>query len=571
MVLRKALVLILAATAISGCRHPLEIFGEGDIKSASGNRDCLLEQFLAADPQCTENSVQDEAYIETYTGEPRLGWVFKGWKTYCEYSNASPSCSFSESADQVEKHKNATLFPLKAEFVRDCAGDPTCTVSLDPILGAVTDTSIKIWSATWSPTSSDAIFKVRYRISGDLTWNENLPVSFNAASGFAGTIELTGLDPGTLYEYETLLNNVIPANGTGTFSTLPATGFTGQVRFGMGTDFAHAAQPFLALGQAATKNFDFMLMIGDLMYSDLPPAVTNNSAAYRGRYWNTWNDANFSALSTTTPMFMMWDDHEISDDFYPGRETEDRYPAARAAYDSYVHTHNPDTALDVTPPTGTSGNVLYYSFSVPGADFFVLDTRSYRSPNSAVDDENKTMLGDEQLNALLGYLNAQQSSSTAAFKFIVSTVPFSLGEASDDTWNSYRTEREFILSEIERLGITNVAFLSGDRHFSGVFRIISPGGYVYYDFLPSPTGTNTRPAPVGNAHPGEEEIVYISSIYRMFGDFEIDLSETKPTLRAAFVDETGVDRCVINIENDETGVMAGPPLAACEPPPGPGC
>jgi alkaline phosphatase D len=272
-------------------------------------------------------------------------------------------------------------------------------------------------------------------------------------------------------------------------------------------------------------------------------------------------------------MFMIWDDHEIGDDYYPDKHVvtggPDHYPAARAAYDSYVHSHNPDTALDSTPPLGTPpGNVLYYSFSVPGADFFVLDTRSYRSPGTAIDDEDKTMLGDIQRNALLDYLENQQLISTAAFKFIVSSVPFSLGEASDDTWSSYRTEREYILSEIEIRGITNVAFLSGDRHFSGIYRIISPDGYVYYDFLPSPTAAFLRNAPVGNDHPGEEEIVYISDTFRMFGEFEIDLSVITPTLRVAFIDKNGHNRCVTTIGNNETGVLAGEPLAVCEPPPG---
>ena len=562
------LLVIVSVGVISSCRFPLEIIGEGDLYSSSGTRDCTLEQFEAADPQCTENLFENEIYDEIYTAVPRAGWVFKGWKTYCPYNSDSNICALGPyGLLSVKLYAGETLFPLRAEFILDCEG---CTDSIAPILGAVTDTSIKIWGAT----TSDASFKVRYRIPGDLSWSADLEATLVATSGYAGTVELTGLDSGTLYEYEVLYNDVTPPNGTGTFSTLPAPGFTGQIRFGFGSDFVHYNQPFLALGQAATKNFDFMLLIGDLMYSDITPPLAIDPVAFRGRYWNTWNESNFSALSTTTPMFMIWDDHEIGDDHYPGIHLvtggQDRYPAARAAYDSYVHSHNPDTALDPSPPTGTSGDVLYYSFSVPGADFFVLDTRSYRSPNTAVDDENKTMLGDTQLTALLDYLEAQQLSSTAAFKFVASTVPVSLGQAADDTWSSFRTERDYILAEIESRGITNVAFLSGDRHFSGIYRIISPGGYVYYDFLPSPTGSTNFPAPVGNDHPGEEEIVYTSGSeeFQMFGDFEIDLSASTPTLRAAFVDENGIDRCVITIGNDETGVLAGEPLAACEPPPG---
>jgi hypothetical protein len=574
----KALLLLtIAVAALSGCRHPLEIYGEGDIYSSSGTRDCTLEQFRAADSQCTTNWAQDKPNDETYTAKPRPGWVFKGWRTYCANNNFSDTCSFGSnsisrankdwgpnSASRVQEDLDSTFYPLKAEFVRDCTDDPTCTVSIVPILGAVTDTSIKIWGATLS----DSVFKVHYRIPEDTSWSADYAVALDAASGFAGTVELTGLNPSTAYEYEVLYNDVTPPNGTGTFSTLPTQGFAGKLRFGMATDFLYYEQPFLTLGQAATKNFDFMLMNGDLMYSDFSPAVPNDVSAYRTRYWNTWDGPNFSALSTTTPMFMIWDDHEIINDFWPGKYAENRYPAARAAYNSHVHSHNPDTAPDPTPPSGSSGDVLYYSFSAPGADFFVLDTRSYRSPGTAVDDEDKTMLGDVQLNALLDHLETQQSKSLDTFKFIVTSVPFALGAAAADTWSGYRTEREFILSEIERRGIVSVVFLSGDRHYSGIYRIISPGGYVYYDFMPSPTGAFFLLVPVGNPHPEQEEIVYTTTFSQMFGDFQIDLSETTPTLRAAFVDENGIDQCVITIGNDETGVLAGLPLAACEPPPG---
>jgi len=535
---RKALLSIIIVGVVSSCKHPLEIYGEGDIISSSGLRDCSLEDFQAGLANCTENALTG-AYIETYTAVPRTGWVFNGWKTYCAHDSAATQCSFNTSAAVVAGNP-VTVWPLRAEFIEECT-EPDCVQFLAPILGAVSDTTIKIWQAT----KSDADFKVRYR-TGSNPWSEASDV-INAASGFVGTVKLTNLQPDTLYEYETQLNGV--TYFTSTFTTLPGADFAGQIRFGFGTDFAHYEHPFLTLGQAATKNLDFMLMIGDLAYMDLLPTVTNTVGGYTDRYWLNWNEPNFSALGLSTPLFMMWDDHEIINDYWPGKLTPDRYPAARAAFDLYVGSHNPDT----------DGGVLYYSFSAPGADFFVLDTRSYRDPATDVDDASKSMLGDVQRNALLDYLE----TSTAAFKFIVTSVPFSLGEESSDTWSNYRTERELILSELESRNIANVVFLSGDRHWSGAFRIISPSGYVYYDFLPSPGGTPNRDAPVGNSHPSEEDVIYISDTLKMFGDFQIDLSVNPPTLRAAFVDENGDERCVITIGNDETGVFGTGPAATC--------
>lgn len=46
--------------------------------------------------------------------------------------------------------------------------------------------------------------------------------------------------------------------------------------------------------------------------------------------------------------------------------------------------------------------------------FFVIDARSYRSSDDSVDDENKTMLQEQQLNDLFEHLLAV--NSTAKFK-----------------------------------------------------------------------------------------------------------------------------------------------------------
>ena len=525
-----------------GCSHPLVIVGKGDIISASGNRNCTWEQYEASDPECAENYVLGN-YLETYTAVAEDGWKFRGWQTYCAHEPEATECNFNIPARLVRLYWGETYSGLRAEFIPDC-NDPGCLETIAPVLGAVTDSSIKIWQAT----ASDAAYKILYR-TGTGPWNE-ASTAITSASGYTGTIELTGLQAGTEYEYETQLDDY--TYYTGSFSTLPsAEGFNGQINFGMGTDFYHHRKPYTALEQAAARDFDFMLMIGDLMYSDVIVKVENTPEGYADRYWVTWDDAEFAALSTTTPMLMMWDDHEIADDFWPGKETPDPYPSARTAFDRYVASHNPDT----------DGDVLYYTYSAPGADFFVLDTRSYRDPATDVDDIDKSMIGETQRAALLDYLQ----QSTAPFKFIVTSVPFSLGEASPDTWSHYKTERDLILSEIESRGIANVAFMSGDRHWTGIFRIISPGGHVYYDFLPSPTAASNRTAPTGNAHPEEEEIVFITDQYKIFGDFLIDLSGATPTLRAAMVDENGNDQCVITIGNDETGVPAGPSLASCQP------
>lgn len=50
------------------------------------------------------------------------------------------------------------------------------------------------------------------------------------------------------------------------------------------------------------------------------------------------------------------------------------------------------------------------------------DLRRYRSSNEAIDDEEKTMLGETQKHVFLDWL--EKVNNTATFKFVVSSVPF---------------------------------------------------------------------------------------------------------------------------------------------------
>jgi hypothetical protein len=104
-----AMLLVLA-----GCSHPLEIYGEGDILSASGDRDCLMEQHAAADPDCAQNLVAT-AYLETYSAVPRPGWKFHRWTPYCA-SDETGVCSFDIESDLVTQFVGHTAPALKAIF-----------------------------------------------------------------------------------------------------------------------------------------------------------------------------------------------------------------------------------------------------------------------------------------------------------------------------------------------------------------------------------------------------------------------------------------------------------------------
>ena len=103
---KSRLIIILTVVALSGCRHPLEIVGEGDIRSSSGTRDCTLEQ------QPCANLISGD-YKVTYTAVPREGWRFVRWE---RCGQQYPKCLFNVPASLVSLFTGQTVAPLQAVF-----------------------------------------------------------------------------------------------------------------------------------------------------------------------------------------------------------------------------------------------------------------------------------------------------------------------------------------------------------------------------------------------------------------------------------------------------------------------
>lgn len=113
----RALLTFVLVGFVSACSHPIEISGNGDVMSLTGDRDCLLEDYEAQQPSCTVNIVTG-AYQETYYGVPRSGWHFHRWANYCGDA-IGDQCSFDVSEDVVSGAAGFTVAPLVAIFRPD--------------------------------------------------------------------------------------------------------------------------------------------------------------------------------------------------------------------------------------------------------------------------------------------------------------------------------------------------------------------------------------------------------------------------------------------------------------------
>jgi alkaline phosphatase D len=330
----------------------------------------------------------------------------------------------------------------------------------------------------WARTDRAASLAVEYKPSA-AAWpgTVSAAVATDTSSDFSGAIALTGLQPSSSYDYRLRLDGQ-PTADTWSFRTPGALGPGTLTTFALGADLAWGLDPFDIFRHIGDRNPDAMFYLGDQIYADQPVLIGSSSAAYFRKYRENWGEMWLKPFLSRVPALMTWDDHEILDNWDQG--TADPYAAGRAAYDAYQGSHNPDPR--------TAGGIPF-STRLGDAAFFFLDTRTFRSPESAVDDASKTMLGQTQKADLKNWLLL----STARFKFIVSSIMWNdHGTTGNDSWAGYTTEREEIFEHIQSHHLCGVVLLSGDQHWTGVFRLSDVAPHYLYEMSPTPLGQSRR-------------------------------------------------------------------------------
>ncbi|RYN89687.1 hypothetical protein AA0120_g6527 [Alternaria tenuissima] len=274
------------------------------------------------------------------------------------------------------------------------------------------------------------------------------------------------------YEYivETSRGNI-----TGTFTTAPRPGRISMLKDNKYT-FVHSScikprvpyTPFqhplefpgmkhLARWLPELKPY-FMLFLGDFIYVDVPHRQGSDVETYRREYRQVYSSPSWPAVSENLPWIHVIDDHEIHNDW-----NSNMTGVAVPAYDAFTHYN-----AAPNPPPHREG-ATYFSFTQGPAEFFLLDTRRYRtSASKDASDPSKTMLGAQQLSDLLAWVHKVPPPGVH-WKFIVTGTPFTKNWqfGSEDTWGGHLYERRRILEAAWDLSSTHdigVVVLSGDRH-----------------------------------------------------------------------------------------------------------
>ncbi|MFD7436815.1 alkaline phosphatase D family protein [Streptomyces sp. NPDC059861] len=461
--------------------------------------------------------------------------------------------------------------------------------------GDVTAHSGLVWVRSDRParmiveTSATESFRNPHRWYGPL---------LGKGSDFTGTTLLRGLPSGEQIHYRVLLADPDDPRRAGepvagTFRTAPARRRDG-VRFvwsgdlaGQGWGINPEIGGYRIYDAMAALDPDFFLCSGDNVYADGPltetvplpggrtwrnitteekAKVAETLAEFRGNFRYNLLDQNLRAFNAQVPSIIQWDDHEVTNNWYPGEILADtRYTEknvdvlaarARQAFSEYF----PISTL--RHPGGRVHRVQRYG---PLLDVFVLDMRTYRNANSTDDQASDAqgILGREQLE----WLKRELSRSRAVWKVIASDMP--LGLVVPDTGDGRPNieavaqgdpgaplGRELQIAELLRFvkhrRITGTVWLTADVHYTSA-QHYQPSRAAFTDFEPfwefvsGPLNAGAFPANTLDNTFGPERVfvkapttanVSPAEGYQFFGEVDIDGDSAELTVRLREQDGT---------------------------------
>jgi alkaline phosphatase D len=253
---------------------------------------------------------------------------------------------------------------------------------------------------------------------------------------------------------------------------------------------------FAAFHHIANDSPHLIVHVGDYIYEGA--STTNRVRSHRGstcrtladyrqRYAQYKTDASLQAAHAAAPWFVMWDDHEVANDYSGSDSGRGDDPAVfltrrNAAYQAY-YEHMP------LPPSAAprAGSMQIYDRRRIGslATLHMLDQRQYRSPQACPQagrtggnrfgdectqrlEASRTMLGAEQeLWLAKGLKDLPARWTLLAQGTMFSHVDETPGDANSywsDGWTGYPAARQRLVDSLQQSRSQNPVILSGDLH-----------------------------------------------------------------------------------------------------------
>ncbi len=317
----------------------------------------------------------------------------------------------------------------------------------------------------------------------------------NEARGHSVHVHVQQLQPSTKYWYRFSQGDA--TSTVGRTRTAPAINAdVRELRIALASCQHYEQGQFIAHEEIAKQQLDFVLFMGDYIYESSNPqyALRKHSGeepktlqGYRERYEQYKRDPALQAAHAAHPWVLMWDDHEVVNDYANDQDrhyTDPKQLLLRraAAYQAYFE-HQP---LLLGPDASNPANMRLYDQLSWGklADVWTLDCRQYRSPQPCRDpvrgggrmvvqcdeltDASRSMLGAEQERWLTDSLSTskrQWKLVAQATQISSTSVPAPVGRSYwNDAWDGYPEARKRLLQTVVDAKLNNVVTLGGDVH-----------------------------------------------------------------------------------------------------------
>jgi alkaline phosphatase D len=358
-----------------------------------------------------------------------------------------------------------------------------------------------LWTKLTGPALPERV-EVRWEIARDEAFRDIAARGTEAAEaawGHSVHAEPSGLEPGRWYHYRfEAMGARSPAGRT---RTAPAPDADATLNFAIASCQRYDHGRYAAWRQAASEPLDLLLFLGDYIYEypSLPTAPRFHEggwlrtlADYRARYATYQRDPHLQAAHAAFPWMLVWDDHEVENDYagLQGNELQAWFPAQRsAAYQAYwEHLPLPKA---MRPRLDASGAELrLYGAHDWGrlARVLMLDDRQWRDPQScpraghggsntvplkecpALADPRRTLLGEPQERWLASAWSTERPWNLLAQQTLMSRFAWSDPAGPDgglywtDGWDGYAPARQRLLAELAARKLEGVVVLGGDVH-----------------------------------------------------------------------------------------------------------
>ncbi len=389
---------------------------------------------------------------------------------------------------------------------------------------------------TWARVSQPS--RVRVEFSTSDTFKSIIGGGFTDAlpeSDLTMKLGLEGLPAGQDIFYRVTPQNladpsILGETAIGRFRTAPADSrsvsfiWSGDTA-GQGWGINEAWGGMKAYATMLKHDPDFFIHSGDTIYADgiLPAEVKLKDGTiwknivtepkskvaqtlddFRGNFQYNLLDRNVLAFNAQVPMFVQWDDHEVTNNWWP-EEPLTRAEHGRKKYSEKFalplvarshrafHEYMP-IRQDPFEPSRVYRKISHG----PLVDVFMLDERSYRGPNG---DDRQTRYGPEAYflgPVQLAWLKRELKASKASWKIIAADMPISIfvvydvdlnkgSEAISQLDNGKPLGRELeiadLLSFIKMERIRNTVWLTADVHYTSA-HYYDPNKAQFQDFDP---------------------------------------------------------------------------------------